>query len=143
MAVQRESVLSYGGFDTFLGPGSIFRDCEDGDISMRALIKGWWVYETSQLAVIHDGFRTWQEGKELGRRNWTGIGAAYSKPIKCGHWEAAIIVVYEGVILTLWKPISKILQLQKPQGVRNFYYFWKGFIQGLRKPVNREYILFQ
>lgn len=143
MAVRREAALSYGGFDTFLGPGSMFRDCEDGDIAMRALIKGWWVYESASISVIHDGFRTWQEGKELSRRNMTGIGAAYSKPIKCGHWEAAVIVIYEGIFMTLWKPISKILQLQKPQGVSNFYYFWRGFFKGLRRPVNRDHVLFQ
>lgn len=142
MAVRREPVLQMGGFDHCLGPGTVFSDCEDGDIAMRALLAGWWLYESAQVAVVHDGFRTWEEGKAMNQRNWTGIGAAYAKPIKSGHWTAAPVIFYEAFIVALVKPLSRLLRLKKPQGIRSFYYFWKGFARGLSQPVDKENILY-
>ncbi|MGE0767232.1 MAG: glycosyltransferase family 2 protein [Hyphomicrobiaceae bacterium] len=142
MAVRREPALKIGGFDHRLGPGSRFSDCEDGDIAMRALIAGWWLYESAQVAVVHDGFRTWEEGKAMAQRNWIGIGAAYAKPIKCGHWRAATVVLYEAFVVALGKPLSRLVRLRKPQGIRSFYYFWKGFALGLTQTVNKDTIKF-
>ena len=142
LAVRRKPILALGGFDVHLGPGAVFSDCDDGDIALRALLKGWWVYETTQVAVLHDGFRTWQEARELSRRNWMGIGAAYAKPIKCQHWKAMAVVAYEGFIIAFLKPLSQVFVLRRPRGIRSSYYFWKGFMQGLKAPVNHEYILY-
>lgn len=143
MAVRREPVLGYGNFDPLLGPGTDFSDCEDGDIAVRALLNGWWIFETAQTHVVHDGFRTWDEGKELNRRNWTGIGAAYAKPIRCGHWRAGVIVAYEAFVIALWKPFSRIFSFKKPQGVRSFYYFCRGFLQSFQQPLDCEYIVYR
>ncbi|MCA9872899.1 MAG: glycosyltransferase [Anaerolineales bacterium] len=143
MAVRRQPVLSYGSFDPLLGPGTEFSDCEDGDIAVRALLNGWWVFETAQTHVIHDGFRTWQEGKELNKRNWTGIGAAYAKPIRCGRWQAGVIVAYEALVVALLKPFSRVFLLKKPQGVRSFYYFCRGFWHGFQQSVDCEYMVYR
>lgn len=142
MAVRKDVALSYGGFDKNLGPGSMFRDCEDGDIAIRALLNGWWVYETNQVAVVHDGFRTWQEGKDLAKRNWTGIGAAYAKPIKCGHWRFLPVVAYEAFGVALFKPLTELMQGHKPHGFKCFVYFCQGFFKGLKTPVNTQKIVY-
>lgn len=140
MAVRRQAALDIGGFDSRLGPGTNFPDCEDGDMAVRALLKGWWVYETSRTHVVHDGFRTWQQGKELTRRNWTGIGAAYCKPLRCGYWRFSVVVAYEAFGIALLKPASQLLTLRRPQGIRSFLFFWKGFISGWRCPLDRDTI---
>ena len=142
MAVRREAVMAYGNFDTLLGPGTRFPDCEDGDIAVRALLNNWWIYETAQVTVTHDGFRTWKQGKELSQRNWIGIGAAYSKPIKCRKWKFLIVVLYEAFAVALWAPLSLIWRFKKPVGLRRFFYFWKGFFQGMRAPIDCHYIRF-
>lgn len=142
MAVRRSPIMQLGGFDHLLGPGTAFSDCEDGDIAMRTLLADWWLYETSQTAVIHDGFRTWEEGKAMTRRNWTGIGAAYAKPIKAGRWSAGIVVAYEVFGMALLKPLSRLLRLQRPQGIRSFGFFWRGFVSGMRHPVDDVHLLF-
>lgn len=143
MAVRRESILSIGGFDEMLGPGADFPACEDGDLAMRALIQGQWIYETHEVAVLHYGFRTWSEGKELTRRDWIGIGAAYAKPLRCGHWGALVVVLYESLVMGLLIPLSDILRLQKPQGLRRILYFLEGFWQGWSTPIDREKMLFR
>ena len=78
----------------------------------------------------------------MNRRNWIGIGAAYAKPIKCSQWAAAIVVIYEAFGIALFKPLSRILQLKKPEGIRSFYYFWEGFVRGMKQPVECETILY-
>jgi len=143
MALRRNAVLSYGNFDVRLGPGTNYPDCEDGDIAVRALLNGYWIYETARTAVIHDGFRNWKQGKELTKRNWIGIGAAYSKPIKCRRWGFLIVVFYEAFVIALGGPLAKLLQFQRPSGLfRQFFYFWKGFFKGLREPVDCRTIRF-
>lgn len=143
IAVRRQAALALGGFDEELGAGGHFPSCEDGDMAMRALARGQWVYETHEVAVLHYGFRTWNEGKELTRRDWIGIGAAYAKPLRCGHWGALVVVLYESLVIGLLIPLSAILRLQKPQGLRRLLYFMQGFWQGWSTPVDCEKMLFQ
>jgi glycosyltransferase involved in cell wall biosynthesis len=143
IAVRRQAVFAFGGFDESLGAGAFFSSCEDGDIAVRALINGQWVYETHEVAVIHHGFRTWQEGKDLTQRDWVGIGAAYAKPLKCGHWNITIIICHEALVVGLWNPLSSILRLKKPQGFKRFYYFSRGFIKGMKTPVDCQHIKYK
>jgi len=138
MAMRRGAALELGGFDEVLGPGSQFMDCEDGDLAVRHLINGWWIYETAAVTVIHDGFRSWQEGRELTRRNWTGIGAAYAKPLRGGHWSYLQVTLYEGIYQALLKPLSRLLLLKRPRGLARFYYFGRGFFAGMQTPIDQQ-----
>lgn len=142
IAVRRKEVLALGGFDEELGAGAHFPSCEDGDLAMRVLAQGQWVYETNKVAVLHYGFRAWEEGKELTKRDWIGIGAAYAKPLLCGHWGALVVVLYEALVMGLLVPLSLLLQLRKPQGLRRLIYFGIGFWQGWCTPIDREKMLF-
>lgn len=143
MAVRRQAALDAGGFDALLGPGTQFPGCEDGDVAVRALLRGHWVYETSKTHVVHDGFRTWQEGKQLARRNWTGIGAAYCKPLRCGYWKFGVVVAYEAFVIALLQPASLLLKFRRPQGLRGFLFFWEGFIAGWRAPIDRDTVTYR
>jgi glycosyltransferase involved in cell wall biosynthesis len=140
--VRREMALAIGGFDRNLGPGSMFPSCDDGDIAVRALINKHWVYETHETGVLHYGFRTWEQGKELTKRDWRAIGGSYVKPLKCGHWDISIVIAYEAFVMGFWKPLSNIFRLKKPQGIRRFVYFWQGFFQGLKLPVDRKTLVY-
>lgn len=143
MAVRRETLLKLGGFDEHLGPGSAFLSCDDRDIPVRALLHDLWVFETHEVAVVHDGFRTWQQGKELAKRNWYGLGAAYAKPFKCHHWNVIPLILYEALIMGLWEPFSSVFRLKKPRGVRRWLYFFRGFVRGLRTPVDCEKLVYR
>jgi glycosyltransferase involved in cell wall biosynthesis len=143
VAVRRNEVLALGGFDAALGAGGHFPSCEDGDVVMRALARGHWVYETCEVSVLHYGFRSWSEGKELTRRDWIGIGAAYAKPLRCGYWNALVVVLYEALVPGFFIPLSAILRLRRPQGFRRLLYFIQGFWQGWYTPIDRQKMLFQ
>lgn len=143
MAVRRTVILNeLGGFDECLGAGARFFSSEDIDLAIRALLKGWWVYETDETAVVHNGFRTWAQGSDLTKRDWAGIGATYAKTIKCGYWQTAGVIAYEVLNHTLWEPIVEVLQQHRPRGLKRFIYFWRGFMAGLRTPVDRTRIIY-
>jgi glycosyltransferase involved in cell wall biosynthesis len=143
MAARRDALVKIGGFDELLGPGARFPACEDGDVAIRTLIHGSYIYESHDVSVIHYGFRTWAEGQQLTKRDWVGIGAAYAKLISCGRWSGLVIIFYEGFVIGLLAPIRALLRLKRPQGLRRIVYFLLGLWQGLRTPVNRKTFLYQ
>jgi len=142
IAVRRPVVLALGGFDEMLGAGADFPSCEDGDMAVRALLRGHQVYETDAVAVLHAGFRTWEEGRVLSRRDWYGIGAAYAKPLRCGHWRFAAVPAYEFGRFALWPPVSDLLRGRRPRGLGRIGAFLRGFARGWRTPVDRQTLLF-
>jgi GT2 family glycosyltransferase len=142
IAVRRDMIKEIGGFDPMLGPGSRFHDCDDRDIAIRALLAGYAVYETSKIAVKHFGFRSWQQGQQLARRNFLGIGAAYSKFLKCGRIQLMYIPAREFITYALWPPIRDVLHLRQPRGIVRITAFAEGFLGGLRTPVDRATMIF-
>ena len=143
MAMRRSVLLSLGGFDEMLGPGGEFFSCEDGDMTVRVLLRGHSVYETDAVSVQHSGFRTWEEGRSMSRRDFFGIGAAYAKPLKCGHWRFIVVPAYEFGRHALWPPISDLLHLRRPRGLGRIGAFLKGFVQGWQTPVDPQTLLFR
>lgn len=142
LGVRRTTVLAVGGFDPMLGAGAEFPSCEDGDIALRSLLAGHRVLETDAVAVVHDGFRSWAEGRDLTRRDWYGIGAAYSKPIRVGRLSALPVVLWEGVVVAALLPVAGMIAGKWPPGVRRAVYFWKGFVEGFRRRVDPDTLLF-
>jgi glycosyltransferase involved in cell wall biosynthesis len=142
MAVRRDMVLSIGGFDECLGAGARFPSCEDGDLAVRALIRGCFVYETITTSVIHYGFRTWREGKSLAKRNWIGIGAAYVKPLKQGHWGILDVILNEAFGVIIGGVLKQAVKLHRPRGLRNIFYFVHGMWQGLLTPIDNKSLKF-
>jgi glycosyltransferase involved in cell wall biosynthesis len=142
IAVRRSMIEEIGGFDPMLGPGSKFPSCDDRDIAIRALLARYHVYETSRISVKHFGFRTWQQGRQLARRDFLAIGAAYSKFFRCGHIELMYVPAYEFTKYALWPPIWELLHLRRPRGIVRITAFVRGFIEGLRTPLDNATMLF-
>lgn len=143
LAIRREVIQSIGGFDEQLGPGSEFGDCEDGDLAVRVLLKGWSIYETSRVSVIHYGFRTWEEGKKLTIRNWTGIGGAYVKPLKIGCWRMLPVITYEAIVIAILRPLRNLIRFQRPKGLKQIIYFCRGFSKGFVKKIDKHLLIYK
>jgi glycosyltransferase involved in cell wall biosynthesis len=138
MALRRQAVLDMGGFDESLGPGSRFPSGDDWDITGRALLRGWHVYETADLAILHNGFRSYAEGRAHARRDWVAIGAVCAKPLRAGHLSAVVVPVWEFSARALWPPVADVLRLRRPRGLARITGFVQGFVEGWRTPVDRE-----
>lgn len=143
MAVRRQTGLLIGGFDRNLGPGSKFYSAEDHDIALRALYNDQAIHETHEVAIIHDGFRTFDEFRKLTRRDWYAMGAVHAKYMKCKRWSIISIIAFNTFVRGLWQPISLLQEGKRPQGFRRFIYYWEGFSAGLRSPINYEMMLFK
>jgi glycosyltransferase involved in cell wall biosynthesis len=142
MAARKREAEALGGYDEMLGPGARFPACEDGDLAVRALLTGHQVYESARTCVTHYGFRTWAEGRELSRRDWLGIGAAYMKPLKCGRWGFIGIPAHEVWQWTILPLLKQIFTLRKPTGIGRLSSFFRGVVQGWRTPVDRTTLLY-
>ncbi len=141
MAVRREVALELGGFDELLGPGSRFMSADDMDFAVRALVRGWHVYNTGDRPVLHHGFRTLEEGREHARRNFVGLGAVCAKPLRAGRVGAIVLPIWE-LSHALWPPLVDVLLFRRPRGLSRITGFLTGFAGGLRVPVDREHLLF-
>jgi glycosyltransferase involved in cell wall biosynthesis len=142
-AVRREEMVELGGFDELLGAGGPFSSCEDWDATVRALLQGHEVCETDRTYVVHHGFRSWAEGRELARRDWFGIGAAYAKPLRAGSWSFAPVPAYELLVKAMWPAMRDLLHLRKPQGLARGVHFARGFAKGMIEPLDHYPLLFK
>jgi glycosyltransferase involved in cell wall biosynthesis len=141
-SVRREAMVDIGGFDPLLGAGALFSSAEDRDVALRAILAGWHVVETSRVAVVHDGFRTWEQGRELTRRDWIGLGAAHAKPVRAGWLNTLLVVFWEGVVVAVIKPIADTGRTRRLSGLRQGWYFGIGFFRGWRHPIDRRTLCF-
>jgi GT2 family glycosyltransferase len=143
LAVRRDVLLKLDGFDEELGAGGRFPSCEDWDMTIRALLASFEVCETDRTFVIHHGFRGWSEVKALSRRTWTGMGAAFAKPLRAGHWRFAPVALYEVYTMAMYPPMNDLLHLRLPRGLKRSLHFILGFSRGLRAPFDRDRLLFK
>ncbi len=142
MGLRKSAIQKWGGFDKALGPGSIFRSGEDVDLALRTLLNRYWVYELSSESVIHHGFRSRLEYREITKRDYYGIGAAHSKRAKRYLIKALPAILYYSVYDSIWVPFSKLLSFKRPRGLVRFFYYWMGFIQGLKTPVDDATLIY-
>jgi glycosyltransferase involved in cell wall biosynthesis len=143
MALRREAVLAFGGFDETFGPGGRFASGDDWDISIRALLRGWHVYDTASVSILHHGFRTLAEGRVHALRDWIAIGALCAKPLRAGYFGAIVVPIKYFSVYGLWPPVWDLLRLRRPSGGARIVGFVRGFTQGLRTPVDRKTLLFR
>lgn len=143
MAIRRDFVLSLGGFDEAFGPGGRFPSADDWDIAMRVLLSGRHVFETAELSIVHDGFRSFAEGRAHARRDWLAIGAACAKPLRAGHFKAIVVPVWLFGSKAVWPPLSDALRLRKPRGLGRITAFLSGFRSGLQTSVERRTLRFR
>lgn len=138
MALRREAVMAIDGIDATFGPGSRFASGDDWDLQLRTILTGWESFETNRLAVVHHGFRTYEEGRAHTRRDWYAMGAAAAKPVRAGH--PLLIGLALGLVLVdAVRPIVRdIIRLRRPQGAVRVAAFAKGFLAGMRTPVDRR-----
>jgi GT2 family glycosyltransferase len=137
MAVRRDALSSIGGFDDAFGPGARFPSADDVDLEIRLLLKGWQVYETADVAIVHHGFRTLAEGRAHTVRDWSALGACLAKPVRAGHPVAAGLALWLLLRRALIPAAVDALHLRKPK-LRRVVAFGSGFVRGLAVPVDRR-----
>ncbi len=142
MAVRRDFVVDSGGFDEFFGPGGRFPSADEWDLVIRALLKGHSVYETGDIAIVHDGFRSLDEGRVHVRRDWLALGAVCAKPIRAGYLRALVVPVWLFSVRAVWPIFRDMAALRRPRGFARVTTFLSGFAQGFATPVDPRTLRF-
>jgi glycosyltransferase involved in cell wall biosynthesis len=142
MAVRTEVVRSLGGFDEAMGPGALFPSSDDWDIAIRALLRGWHVYECAEVSITHHGFRRYSEGRDHARRDWVALGAVCAKPLRAGSWSTVTLPLWTLGAYAMWPPVLDLLALRRPRGITRIVSFLQGFARGLRTPVDARTLCF-
>ena len=125
-AYRKSYVLAVGGFNEAFGPGSRFRSCLDGELSLRCISKGFHIMETPNSTVIHYGFRTFSQGRMLAYNSFFGIAASCLQTMFKGHPGALLVLLDEIITHALLPTIVSIIRL-RPTGLSRI----TGFIGGL------------
>jgi len=93
MGLRRTIWRELGGFDEMLGVGAPLKAAEDTDLTLRAFLGGYFVYERPSVAVIHHGFYRWEQHQALIYGYWYGTGAALAKALKRRPWSVAQLLI--------------------------------------------------
>lgn len=143
MAIRRAALADVSGFDELLGPGAVFQAAEDNDLAWRALVSGWSLYESNEVSVMHDGFRSLDELRELVKRDFYGVGGTIAKYLKSGHWQISSLLLAWMFRFGFAGPAQDLLALRAPRGFRRPYMLMRGLLDGLRTPVDSKTIRYR
>jgi glycosyltransferase involved in cell wall biosynthesis len=136
MAIRTDVWAALSGFDPMLGAGASLQSADETDMIIRSLLAGYFVCETPDIAVTHEGFRAWSDSDALVHGYLFGIGATIAKHLKCRHWGIAHVgaalarrwIFAQPVVDYGFKPSRRVRMLG----------FMRGFNAGLRLPVDRQ-----
>lgn len=142
MGMRRRVVEQIGNFDPVLGAGTRFFSGEDPDVAIRALLNGYYVYRTTEIAVQHHGFRTFAEGRQLMRGYMLGTAAMHAKLVKSGHWQILPVMGFEVWRTVIGPLLNDLIRLRKPPVLGRAVALARGWMMALRTPVNRRKSVF-
>jgi GT2 family glycosyltransferase len=143
MAIRRAALADVVGFDELLGPGAVFQAAEDNDLAWRALVNGWSVYENADVSVLHDGFRSLDELRELVKRDFYGVGGTIAKYLKAGHWQISSLLFSWVFRFGVVEPARDLMARRYPRGFRRPYMLLRGLVDGLRTPLDAQTIRYR
>ena len=136
MAIRRAMLADVKGFDEVLGPGATFPAAEDNDLAWRGLLRGWWTYHSTDVAVIHDGFRPISELRGLVIRDFFGVGGTAAKYLRARRWQVLRLLLSWIVHFGIVEPTRDVLARRRPRGLRRPYMLLRGVARGLRTPFD-------
>ena len=138
MALRKDVWQTFNGFDELLGAGGLLKSSSEGDLVIHALHKGYEVCEMPAISVVHNGFRTWEEGVHLIARYWYGTGAMFGKHLKLYPLSTALTLGLLGWRWAFGKSrVADSLGTNTHKRER-LMAFVSGFAKGLWLKVNRK-----
>jgi glycosyltransferase involved in cell wall biosynthesis len=135
MAFRIDALRAIEGWDDCIGPGAKFGSGDDNDVAVRILSAGYGIGFCPSSRVIHYGFRLWKSiRRDLGRRGF-GLGAVVAKHVRLGvGFPGGLRAVrYEA-----GQCAARLLRGERPRGVAFVAGWVRGFVAGLRQPIDRR-----
>jgi glycosyltransferase involved in cell wall biosynthesis len=137
MVVTRQLFVECGGFDEDLGPGGVLYTGEDCELAYRALRHGASVLQSSRLDLVHWGARprAGNVARDLVTTGFYAIGAGYGKHLRDGDARTLLVILHE-TLLTAAEILGAVVRNRRPFHVRRLSRFWRGIVDGWRRPLN-------
>ncbi len=136
LAYRTEVWRELNGFDELLGVGAPLASAEEVDFMIRALGKGHTICEAPEVGVVHHGFRTFEQGRELISGYLCGIGAVSAKHLR-RNWAS-----YSQVLARLaarWAWGGPVVNFgHAPSRRLRLYAFLRGFREGWKLSCDRN-----
>lgn len=138
MFVRREVMAAIGGFDHLLGPGMIFKACEEYDLFYRTLRAGFAVARDPETRVVHWGARCIADGSgpRLLLDYYYGEGVVLGKHSRAGDREAATLAL--GIFAQELNWACRGALRGRFAGARRAASWARGFIRGYRRAADRS-----
>lgn len=141
MALRKRVWEQLGGFDLALGAGSTFRSAEETDLALRALLAGFFVYETPEISVIHNGFRTWQARPHVIHNYLYGLGAMSAKHLRCLNWPILRLLAHLAFRWAFAEPVADLGG--RPPRLMRLQAYASGMISGALTQIDRNRVLYR
>ncbi len=142
MALRKSAIQALGGFEENIGPGTRFQSGDDIDLAMRTLSKHWEVYQQSEAMITHYGYRTYEQFSQVIARNYYGAGAIHAKFFKTYDLQIIPFILNTLLNRCVFIPLISSIKKRKPEGFRRLIYYLKGFVHGLRTPVDKSCLVY-
>lgn len=143
MFVRREVMHAIRGFDQLLGPGMIFRACEEYDVFYRTLRAGFAVARDPETRVVHWGARPIADGSgpQLLRDYFFGEGVVLAKHSHAGDEEASRLARQIFLQEVDWACRGALRG--RLSGIRRATAWARGFVKGYTRAIDPDTRLFR
>jgi hypothetical protein len=116
---------------------------DDHDLCHRVLLKGWHVYETTDVSITHHGFLTFADRASAYTPRLDQRGRCMRQTHALRSRRRVSITVWLFFVYALWPPLVDVLKLRRPRQLARMAGFVPGFIGGLRMGVDRQTLMRQ
>ena len=142
MAVRRDVWSAVGGFDEGLGAGARFPSAEDSDFAYRAVRAGYEILHVREARVWHYGHRSGADASRLMHGYVYGIGAMYTKHVRCGDLLALRLLLSD-LGHHLRKVAGNVPRRVRPSGLGGTAFYLKGIARSSRWPVDSRHRVYR
>lgn len=141
MAMRASLPRGIGKFDPMLGVGAPLRSSYDLEYCYRAYRLGRLLCADPAIAVVHHGFRTWQEGRPLVQGYALGTAAAYMKFVRLGDPIALGLMMRDTGRYGL-RVLNQVMHGRRPIHLSALLYRLRGITCSYRYGVDRSHLVY-
>ena len=138
MGIRKTVWEKLNGFDPVLGAGVHFNSCEETDLNIRTLLKGYFIHYSPEVSVMHHGYRDSREAQRLVEGYAYGNGALFAKHIKSGQFGMIFLLftqILSWAFGTSWVMTNTNTESYKFGRMRAFI---RGLLKGFTTPLDKS-----
>jgi glycosyltransferase involved in cell wall biosynthesis len=139
LLARRSAFEVIGAWDELIGPGALFRACEEYDIYYRTLAAGLAIARVPSIEVLHWGARRHDDGsaRKLLDDYAYGEGVVIGKHLRLGDVRM-IAPAGRMAVRDLLDVITGVVSNRNLDGLRSYLHWVRGLFAGLSSKVDRR-----